>query len=94
LNFIASEPVYTDIRLAVNDVDAYGVVIHFFYYNINSAQYVQHSECEKRSENKDPRIKLLERLKIQLSGYVYVGDRFKDGRPPYPIMCSSARNMA
>jgi hypothetical protein len=46
------------------------------------------------SENKDPRIKLLERLKIQLSGYVYVGDRFKDGRPPYPIMCSSARNMA
>ena len=31
------------------------------------------------SENKDPRIKLLERLKIQLSGYVYVGDRFKEG---------------
>ena len=31
------------------------------------------------SEKMDPRIRLLERLKLQLSGHVYVGDRFKEG---------------
>jgi len=33
----------------------------------------------------DPRIKLLQRLKLQLSGYVYVGDRMKEGwKEPIP----------
>jgi len=50
----------------------------------------------------DPRIKLLQRLKLQLSGYVYVGDRMKEGwkepiqggRSRFPIMPSIAPNMA
>jgi len=33
----------------------------------------------------DPRISLLNRLKMQLSGYVYVGERKRDGwRSPLP----------
>ena len=37
------------------------------------------------SEKMDSRIRLLERLKIQLSGYVYVGDKFKEGwKEPIP----------
>ncbi|MCW4050977.1 MAG: hypothetical protein NWE89_14705 [Candidatus Bathyarchaeota archaeon] len=33
----------------------------------------------------DPRIKLLNRLKLQLSGYVYVGDKEKEGwKKPLP----------
>lgn len=42
----------------------------------------------------DPRIKLLQRLKLQLSGYVYVGDRMKDGRSRFPIMRLIAQSMA
>ena len=43
------------------------------------------------SEKVDSRIRLIERLKIQLNGYVYVGDRKKDGwkkeLPFYAFRC-------
>ena len=39
----------------------------------------------------DPRIRLLQRLRLQLSGYVYVGDRQRDGwkgaLPHYAFQC-------
>jgi hypothetical protein len=43
------------------------------------------------SETLDPRIKLLERLKLQLNGHVYVGDRlgkkWKEPIPHYAFKC-------
>jgi len=43
------------------------------------------------SDKMDPRIKLIERLKIQLKGYVYVGDRKEEGwtkeLPYYAFRC-------
>ncbi|MFW6109469.1 MAG: hypothetical protein ACOC6N_03375 [archaeon] len=37
------------------------------------------------SDKKDPRIRLIERLKLQLNGYVYVEKRFKEGwKEPIP----------
>lgn len=43
------------------------------------------------SENRDPRIKLIERLRLQLEGHVYVGNKMKEGWkepiPHYIFMC-------
>ena len=46
---------------------------------------------ERLGNRKDPRIRLLERLKIQLSGHVYVGEKLEEGwekpLPQYAFKC-------
>ena len=63
----------------------------FILYLVSTSYVYKIQAVGIMDENTDPRIKLLQRLKLQLNGYLYVGDRLKEGwkepLPHYAFKC-------